>query len=144
MDASGGNMTAMEGAEQSGPSRIEIFAGLKNEIIEQGLSVRTPEELAAFQERLSQFVTEENAPAFLRWEALNILKTQTKSADVRAVVSELTDRLREQQTELSAQDRIAEAEDMARFAAELDDPERVEEMVADFEAFLDSISEEGA
>ena len=135
-------MTTMERAEQSGPPRIELFAGLKNEIIEQGLSVSTPEELAAFQQRLSQFVMEDEAPAFLRWEALNIIRTQTKSTDVRHVVSELTERLREQQTEHAVKDRIAEAEDMVRFAEDADDPERVRDMIKEFEDFLESEAKE--
>lgn len=128
---------------ESGPPRVEIFAGLKNEIIEQGLAVSTPEELTAFQERIGQFVLNEDVPVFLRWEVLQVLRTQSRSADVSSVVADLTERLRSQQTDLSAKDRVAEAEDMARFAADADDPGRVEEMIKDFESFLASSAEKG-
>ena len=131
----------MENREASGPGRTELFAGLKNEIIEQGLSVSTPEELKAFQGRIRGFVMNEDAPTFLRWEALQILDTQTIKADVRAVVRDLKEELRGQQTTQAIEDRIAEAEDMTRFAADAEDPKKVEEMIHDFEAFLASSAE---
>jgi|SRR3989344_1292433 len=100
--------------EPSGAERIEIFEGLKQEMITQGLAVVTPEQLVAFDKRARAFIASDAPPSWIKHEMLRILETQSRTQDVKAVVRDLQAVVREEMLEDAGEDRVAEMEEVLK------------------------------
>lgn len=127
----------MANEERQSPERVKIFEGLKQEIITQGLSVQTPADFEVFSDRLRAFIEGPNAPLFVKVEMLKILETQTRSGDVRSVVTELKKEVREETIALTASDRVDAMREYTEFSVDAKDPRKLEEMIGEIETYLD-------